>query len=211
MQSMGGLGSGRRNTSTLGRVESHRSIDLVHLRREGYLRVGWEGRWNWLRDGRVIGSVNIRAEHDGIRLVYQVRISEGDWEHVTDKIAIVRTPCRYGGDRPYFVCAGKPGSACGRRVLTVYGSGRLFLCRHCSRFSYRIQSEDTAGRTRRRAIKSWRRLGGEDRTVMHQKPKGMWQRTFERLIDRAIQAEMLADDEYESRAARLEERIKQSG
>lgn len=35
----------------------------------------------------------------------------------------------------------------------------------------------------------------------------MWRRTFERLIDRAIQAEILADDEYERRAAWLEERI----
>lgn len=208
---MGGLGSGRRNTATLGRVESHRSIDLIHLRREGCLQVGWEGRWSWRRDGYVTGSVNIRAEHDGIRLVYRVRIADGDWEQVTDKIAIVRTPCRYGGDRPYFVCAGKPDSACGRRVLSVYGSGRLFVCRHCSRFSYRIQSEDKAGRTRRRAIKNWRRLGGDDISVAHNRPKGMWRRTFERLIDRAIQAEMVADNEYERRAGRLEERIEQSG
>lgn len=208
---MGGFGSGRRNTSSLGRVESCRSIDLVHLRRRGCLQTGWEGRYNWLRDGRIIGSVHIRAENDGIRLLYQVRIRGGDWEQVTDKIAIERVPCRYGGDRPYFVCAGKPGAACGRRVLSVYGSGNLFVCRHCSRFSYRIQSEDTAGRARRRAIKHWRRLDGDDISVLHNRPKGMWRRTFDRLIAQAIRAEMLADDEYERRAAQLEERVEKTG
>lgn len=204
---MGGLGSGRRKTSSLGHVECTRSIDLTWLKQQGNLRVGWEGRLNWRRDGRIVGSVNFRAEQDGIRLVYRVRVGEGDWEQVTDWIAIVHVPCRYGGDRPYFVCAGKPGAACDRRVLSVYGSGRLFLCRHCTRLSYRLQSEDTAGRTRRRALKSWRRLGGDDISVAHNRPKGMWRRTFDRLIDRAIAAEMLADDECERRTARLEERI----
>lgn len=71
---MGGVGSGRRNTSSLGRVESCRAIDIVHLRRKGCLLTGWEGHYNWLRDGHNIGSAHIRAENDGIRLLYQVRV-----------------------------------------------------------------------------------------------------------------------------------------
>lgn len=207
---MGGVGSGRRNTSSLGRVESCRAIDIVHLRRKGCLLTGWEGHYNWLRDGHIIGSAHIRAENDGIRLRYQLRVRGGDWEQVTDKIAIERVSCRYGGDRPYFVCAGKPGAACGRRVLSVFESGKVFVCRHCSRFSYRIQSEDTAGRARRRAMKQWRRLGGDDGSFVFKKPRGMWQSTFERLRQQAIRAEMLAEDEYERRAAHLEERIEQT-
>lgn len=100
---MGGFGSGRRNTSSLGKVESHRSIDLDLLHQEGCLRAGWKGRWKWLRDGETVDS------------------------------------------------------------------------------------------------------------IMQQKPKGMWRRTFDRLVDRAILAEMVADDEYERRAERLEECIRKKG
>jgi hypothetical protein len=36
-----------------------------------------------------------------------------------------------------------------------------------------------------------------------QKPKGMWRRTYERLCERAFQAEMLADQAFAIRAQRL--------
>ncbi len=204
---MGGFGSGRRKTSSRGNVEGRPSIDLNRLHRLGYLGEGWEGKWSWQRDGETVGTILMRVEHEGLRLAYRVRVNCGDWEVVTQKIAIMRNRCRYGGERQYFECPGPAGSTCSRRVLKLYGTSQLFLCRHCCRLSYRSQSEDLAGRTRRRAIKCWRRLGAEDSSFVFKKPKGMWRSTFERLREQAIQAEMLADDEYERRAAQLEERI----
>src|SRR3954468_6130263 len=50
-------------------------------------------------------------------VTYRVRIGHGDWQDVAETVRIVRTACRFGGSRPYFVCPGiVNGVACDRRV-----------------------------------------------------------------------------------------------
>ena len=44
---MGGLGSGRPSGSGRSTVEACRSIDVNRLHREGCLRPGWGGGWQW--------------------------------------------------------------------------------------------------------------------------------------------------------------------
>ena len=70
--------------------------------------------------------------------------------------------CRFGGERPYFICPGVVnGIACGRRVAKLHGSGRYFLCRHCYRLAHASQSEGGWDRMLRRANKIRQRLGGD--------------------------------------------------
>jgi hypothetical protein len=164
------------------------------------------GGWQWTRDGEKLASIDLRAEHNRLHLTYRVRIVGSEWEDVVETVPIVRAACRFGGARPYFICPGVvTGIACGRRVAKLHGPGRYFLCRHCYRLAYASQSEGAWDRAVRRASKISQRLGG-DRGIdepFPQKPKGMWQRTYERLRELAIEAEMVADQAFTLQAERL--------
>jgi hypothetical protein len=202
---MGGFGSGRR--SGLGRhtVEYFRSIDVNRLHKTGCLGAGWAGGWQWTFNG---SWINLRAESDRLHLAYRVRISGGDWEDVVETLRIVRVSCRFGGARPYFICPGN-GIACGRRVAKLYGPGRYFLCRHCCRLAHASQGEGAGERMLRRAKKIRQRLGGDPGMAapFPPKPRGMWQRTYERLCEQVFEAEMLAEDTFAIRTERLMARI----
>jgi hypothetical protein len=207
---MGGFGSGRPSGSGREKVEHARSIDVNRLHREGCLRAGWIGGWQWTRDGETVASINLRAEEDRLRLTYRARVGGGEWEDVDETVRIVRVACRLGGSRPYFVCPGVVnGVACGRRVAKLHGPGRYFLCRHCYRLAHASQSEGAWDRTLRRAGKIRQRLGGDPGMAapFPPKPKGMWRRTYLRLRDRAFEDEMRADEAFARQAERLLARI----
>lgn len=203
---MGGIGSGRPAGLGCDFVESCRSIDVNRLHREGCLRVGWIGSWHWTSDGEKVASINLRAEEGRLLLSYRVRIADRDWEEVEETVRIVRVPCRFGGARPYFICPGVVnGLHCGRRVAKLCAAGRYFLCRHCYRLAYASQSEGTWDRALRRANRIRMRLGGDPgmASPFPSRPKGMWRRTYERLLNEAFDAEMLADEAFAIRAERL--------
>lgn len=207
---MGGFGSGRPSGSGRNTVEACRSIDVNRLHSKGCLRSGWWGGWQWTRDGEQVASINLRAEADRLHLSYRVRSDAEPWQDVSETVRIVRVPCRFGGSRPYFICPGVVnGIACGQRVAKLYGPGRYFLCRHCWRLAYASQSEGGWDRALRRANKIRQRLGGElgMAAPFPRRPKGMWLRTYEQMMDRCIAAEVLADEAFAVRAARLVARI----
>ena len=207
---MGGLGSGRPSGSGRGTVEACRSIDVNRLHREGCLRAGSAGGWQWTRDGEAVASINLRAEADRLHLTYRVRIAGGEWEDVVETVRIVRVACRFGGVRPYFICPGVVnGIACGRRAAKLYGPGRYFLCRHCYRLGYASQIEEPMDRAMRRVNKLRRRLGGESGMAapFPARPEGMWRKTYDRLRERAFEAEMIADEAFAQRAEQLLARI----
>jgi hypothetical protein len=145
----------------------------------------------------------MRAGHDALHLSYRFSSGGGEWEDVAETVRIVRKPCRFGGTRPYFICPGiVNGIACGRRVAKLHGPGCYFLCRHCYRLAHASQSEDASDRAIRRANKIRKRLGGvpENEGSFPAKPKGMWQRTYDRLFEKAFDAEMYADQAFALRA-----------
>ena len=61
----------------------------------------------------------------------------------------------------------------------------------------------------RRAKKIRQRLGGDPGMAapFPPKPRGMWERTYERLCEQAFEAEMQAEDAFAIRAERLMARI----
>lgn len=207
---MGGFGSGRPSGSGRSTVEACRSIDVNRLHREGCLVAGWIGGWQWSRDGEKVASIGMRTERDRLKLIYRFRVVGGDWEDVEEVVPIVRLDCPLGGTRPFFICPGiVNGIPCGRRVAKLYGPDRYFLCRHCYRLAHGSQMEDALDRARRRASKIRLQLGGDAGRSgpFPRKPKGMWSRTYRRLREKAIDAEISADHQFELQAMRLIARI----
>ena len=207
---MGGYGSGRPNIYGRGKVEHCRAIDVNRLHKEGCLKPGWRGNWEWKHDDERVAWIGLKGGEDRITLSYRYRRNDSDWQDVEQTVLLVRVACRYGGSRPYFICPGVlNGHACGRRVVKLYGAERYFLCRHCYRLAYASQSEATWDRALRRADKIRQQLGGDPgmSSIFPERPKGMWRRTYERLRDDAFEAEMLADQAFLFHAERLLARI----
>lgn len=177
---MGGYGSGRRGYKQ--KAEDCRSLDINRLNREGCLQSGWQGSWIWSTNGTEVGRINCKAAHRLFTLDYRVRQHGGDWESVTQSIPVTYADCNYGNQRPYFLCSGViNGNHCGRRVGKLFAGGKYFLCRHCYNIAYNCQSEPRYDRALRRANKTRMTLGGKAGTVHWiPKPKGMWQRTYQR-------------------------------
>ena len=71
---------------------------------------------------------------------------------------------------------------CHRRCLVLYGGDRFF-CRKCYRLHYQTQKEDLVDRAITRAGKVRTRLGCDEviEWPFPPKPKGMHQKTYERL------------------------------
>jgi hypothetical protein len=207
---MGGFGSGRPSGSGRDTVESCRTLDVNRLHREGCLRAGWVGTYQWTCDGEQVASISLHAEADRLHLTYRVRIGGGDWENVTEIVHIVRVACSLEGLRPYFICPGVVnGVACGRRVAKLHLSLRYFLCRHCHRLGHASQSEDAWDRAFRRANKIRQRLGGESGMAapFPTRPKGMWRRTYNPLFAEVFETEIRAEEAFELRTERLLARI----
>ena len=181
---MGGLGSGRQTGTGRSKVEWFRSIDANKLHKAGYLRTGSAGAWQWASGGEQAGFINLSCNGPGLLLRYRVRSAGRDWRDVNQVVQFIRSPCRFGGSRPYFICPGVTGrAACRRRVVKLYITEVHFRCRHCSRLVHTSSSECSWERAVRRANKLKARLsdGADDAPLFPVRPRGMWWRTFERL------------------------------
>tara|TARA_R110002153_G_scaffold65121_3_gene174422 strand:+ start:6416 stop:7000 length:585 start_codon:yes stop_codon:yes gene_type:complete len=190
---MGGYGSGRRSTRP--KVEECSSIDANQLNRDGCFKNGWNGTMAWSRNGQKFSSIGMRATADYLHLGY----SSEKYGSVIQPIQIERLPCRFGGSRAYFRCD------CGKRVVKLYGFGRLFLCRHCCGLFHYSKNEGFWDRSLRQRTKHKRRLSGDASLEAYEmpKPKGMWWRTYYRLQEAAQAAENRAADDFITAARRL--------
>ncbi len=177
---MGGRGSGNRwRYGAKSTTDDYRTLDVRRWAREGMLRQGYWGAWQWTRDGEAVASIQMRAEYDRVILIYRHRSGGGEWKDEQYPVRIERTPCNLGGSRPWFIC---PAVGCGRRVAILYGGG-IFACRHCYQLAYASSREDAGGRATSRADRLRARLGWEPGILNGEgdKPKWMRRRTFERL------------------------------
>jgi hypothetical protein len=89
-------------------VESFRSIDVLLWNRLGYLRSSSSSH-SWLSSA---GPVTLFAQRGFVVLRYKY-FKDDEWIDVEQMIALHWTPCRFGGERPWFVC---PGLCCGHSV-----------------------------------------------------------------------------------------------
>lgn len=178
---MGGMGSGRRwHYGSANTVDQFRALDVRKLMREGWLKVGQSSDIVWSCNGIETGRIAIHSQADQLTLDYRTRIDSGDWQSMSYPVKLTSTPCHMGGTRQWFLC---PVAGCGQRVAILYG-GTVFACRHCHGLAYPSQRETSADRALRRAEHIRERLGWPSGVLNGSgwgKPKGMHQRTYDRL------------------------------
>jgi hypothetical protein len=199
---MGGPGSGRHNGVKKRRVESCLALDANELRCEGALAPGACGELSWQRESKPVASLAFRAEVDALVLAYLAEdIAASDV--IEQRIKLSDSPGAFGGLRVYFLC---PGAGCHRRVAMLYFARGAFRCRHCHGLAYESQAEDRQRRARRRADKRRARLGSprsRPGSLPVPRPKGMWRRTFARLQERAVAADIVADMHLDTRLMKI--------
>lgn len=149
------------------------SIDVRRLHRDGYLSAPRRMTWRWTNGA----TIDLETTPDAVTLVYRYREDAGQWRDVNQRIALTRTPCHYGGSRPWFACP-----RCGRRAAIIY-LWNIPACRKCARLVYLSQSEDAIARSWGRTYRVMHRLGQGDEGchALPRRPKGMRRATFERL------------------------------
>jgi len=180
---MSGYGSGQRWGCCKDLTTDHKKLDVLWMKREGFLRLGSQGTLSWSRNGERIGWIRYACEAHALRLIYRTRYNgcNEDWQSIDMKVPLAFASCRYGGTRPYFIC---PNQNCNRRVQHLYGGYPYFLCRHCLNLAYPVQREKDYDRAARRADKAREKLEAEPGILNGLsifKPKGMHQKTFDRL------------------------------
>ena len=172
------------------KAESSLAFDIRKVARRNLLVPGKAFTWKWTNgDGEEIGSIAVvvTGNPETLRLHYQWSIDNDPPNRTECSIAIDRTRCHYGGNRPWFLCP-----KCGRRCGVLYFRGRgagLYQCRACAGIAYASQCQDSVGR-------SWIKQGKIEARLLDgwHKPKGMHWKTYERLRKVVIGCEQIRDD-----------------
>lgn len=179
------MSHGGHNWKGGGTVEGTRSLSVMKLARAGLLAGRCLSGWRWTHESKTTASMQIESGRDALTLRYRSRAGGGDWQSVTQRVPIRWDPCRFGGERPWFVCdVLANGVHCGRRVAKLYGGGRLFACRHCYRLGYRVQRGAPMDRAHGNLARLLRKLRADYDGPDHpppSKPKWMRWHTYSRI------------------------------
>lgn len=183
---MGGYGSGRYG----GRPTADASlrIDLAWMIRTGRVRFGaWSsGSLNWSCGGDPSGSIGYRASmhepgQERLELSY-TRGSGEDKEQVSQTVRLCHTVPHYGGKRWWMICPYRH-----IRVGKLYlpNGGDRFASRQAWRLGYQCQRDAARERPFEQLFRLQKKLGSYQgwEAGLH-RPKGMWQRTFDRHLER---------------------------
>lgn len=155
------------------KAEHLQRVSIGQWHRRGYLGGPCAFNWHWNRGGEPIGSIGVRvSDRYSLRLIYT--LGSGDEKRdASQTIHLAHSACNFGGSRAWFVCP-----VCHERAGVLFMRAGRFACRQCQRVAYSSQSDDALDRTWRKQYKLEARLG-DDWT----RPKGMRQRTYDRLIE----------------------------
>lgn len=183
---MGGWGSGRHG----GRPTADASlrIDLAWMLRTGRARESaWlSGTLNWTCGGEPSGSIGYQAimhepGEERLELSY-TRGSGDDREQVRQTVRLCFTVPNYGGKRWWMICPFRH-----IRVGKLYlpPGGDRFASRQAWRLGYQCQRDAARDRPFEKLFRLQKKLGSDQGWEAGlRRPKGMWNRTFERHMER---------------------------
>src|SRR5215831_7329382 len=109
------------------------ALDVRVLARRGRLAPGMSYSWAWSRGGEPAGNIGIHTGSDHVRLAYTWTPYGSDPQQVECCVRLERTPCHFGGSRPWFRC---PRCWALRAVIYGVASDGKFGCRRCMRLAY---------------------------------------------------------------------------
>jgi hypothetical protein len=155
----------------------YHSINITDLSRKNALAYG-DHHLHWSNNGNITSSISLSVDCISITFKYSIKDPSGQPISVNKPIPLDITPCNYGGQRKWFICD------CGRRVGRLFINRQQIACRHCLNLSYPSQRQDELFRARQRVSRLESKFNGQTF-----RPKGMHQKTYERLTERIINAE----------------------
>ena len=178
---MGGRGSGGHNSKGKLRDVQCARLDVHELAREGKLKLGARG---WL-----FGTIRFEVRGDlhspKLLLAYPRRSASGaPLEPIVQTICCHWRKARYGGRYLIFSC-----SECQRPARVLYARHNsthhqiwFFACRQCAGITYQSTMGHRWDRSARRIEKLRGRLQWNAGGTVPIKPRGMHQRTYDRLL-----------------------------
>ena len=181
---MGGSGSGRHRSRVT--VEESLRLDLARLIRCRQVVPGaycaGSLAWTVKGTGKQAGFINYQANliqpaHAFARLHYIVNNLQQDYY-----VRVVRTPCRFGGWRWWWICP-LTGQMAG--ILHLPPGEAMFACRRAYRLAYASERESGLASTHSRQQRIFKKLGSSYRQFGQpapDRPKGMHRRTYEGLL-----------------------------
>jgi hypothetical protein len=174
----------------------------VHVTFLVSLRPGIAGTWDWQPDSLTDGfTMAYRVSAEGSIALDYVVWDDDDQERPIHVVIRTETrPCRYGGERSYFLC---PNCRRMCEVVVMTTNARHWGCRKCFRLRYYSQRLSPGDRLQRRSDQLYARAGTEDDDGRIAKHKWMRWRTFNRLLDRAGAYARASDAEAILRLGRL--------
>jgi hypothetical protein len=184
-----------------------KKIDLAWMIRSGRAKPGqWiSGGLSWNIGGEPAGSISYSANmEDPLNPTLRLSYSRGSGEHrehVEQMIRLCFTEPNYGGRRWWMVCPYQH-----LRVAKLYlpGGGDRFASRKAWRLGYNSQHGAHRDRAFDKLFRLQRKLGCEEGyDSFIRKPKGMWQRTFDRHLERFEELDRQCAGEMMSLVLRL--------
>ena len=184
---MGGFGSGRYGGRPV--KEDGLTIDLALMLRKGWISEGSKnaGTLSWSRNDEPYASISYTCsltdpEDASLTLRYRRQRHGEDWVDREQFVRLDYTLPHYGGRRWWMLCPVR-----GERIGKLYlpAGGDIFAGRKAWRLGYRSQRVSSRDRASERLFALQRKLGcdqGWEQPLF--KPKGMWQRTFDRHMER---------------------------
>lgn len=191
---MGGYGSGRKGYLITTKVDDGLSLNINKLVRGGQiLKSGSHAGtvyWTKASTGEKTSSIGyesntLNPDDMWLRIHYTCTIEGKEYE-MDYKIILTTTQPHYGGKRFWFEC---PLTKRRTSVLHSPPGSKWFACRHAFGLQYQSQSLDELSRANEKVYRIKRKLGGEK---YYFKPKGMHQKTYDRLLRELYKAEEVA-------------------
>jgi hypothetical protein len=178
---MGGRGSGGHNSKRKLRDVQCPRLDVHELARDGKLTFG--------KRGRLFGTIRFEVVGgpDAQRLVleFPMRSESGErLDPVRQTICCCRRRANYGGRRLMFLCG-----ECGRSARVLYARFEnhhyriwFFACRKCVGITYQSTMGHRWDRSARRIEKLRARLRWRAYDTVPIKPRGMHEKTYQRIL-----------------------------
>jgi hypothetical protein len=121
-------------------------------------------------------TYEMQSERDCFRVFYEWKSGDDEPEVIQSRVYLDRRPCRFGGNRTFFIAP-----CCSRRVLRLAVLSSGLMCGKCGGVTWKSRREQPSQRLVRKANKLSARLGCDSWTDRPTRPKYMRIARFESL------------------------------